>query len=78
MSQTSGSLQHIAPLTPFLWHPQESSLKDHMGSMMLRFLGIAPGSMPHAVLMLWVLTVAIALANYVALSLRMRLFTTEL
>lgn len=49
-----------------------------MGKMMLRFLGIPPGSMPHAVLMLWVLTAAIALSNYLALTLRMRLSTTEL
>lgn len=49
-----------------------------MGKMMLGFLGIEPGSMPHALAMLWTLTAAIALCNYLALSLRMRLSTTAL
>jgi hypothetical protein len=57
---------------------QEAGLKDHMGKMMLGFLDIEPGSTLHSVMMLWILTATIALCNYLALSLRMRIFTTEL
>jgi hypothetical protein len=57
---------------------QEAGLKDHMGKMMLGFLGIEAGSTLHSVVMLWTLTATIALCNYLALSLRMRIFTTEL
>jgi hypothetical protein len=49
-----------------------------MGKIMLGFLSIEAGSTLHSVVMLWTLTVAIALCNYLALLLRMRIFTTEL
>jgi hypothetical protein len=49
-----------------------------MGKVMLSFLGIEAGSTLHCVVMLWTLTAAIAVCNYLALSLRMRIFTTEL